>query len=457
MSGRKKHILQLHCVSRHLEYKPNHLVFGRKMSSLKILKKITQGNKDNYRGQCIDQFQPLANVLSQIQPETMHGGAAISVYHQGQIIAELYTGEANPDELWDAQHMALSYSTGKAVLATLTHILVSEGFLKYDTPIVQYWPAFAQNGKENITLRHVLSHQSGLFDIRHTIDNAQVMLDWQAMLSAFEKATPRFAPGTATAYQAMSFGWLIGGVIEKVLQKPLAEVMQQYLVEPLQLDAAYFGVPDSELSRVARPFKKIQTVQPNATNVKKPPKPLNSEGRRPLSFTERVISLSGINPYDAEDALVPRSMGKFDFFSDAGLQAVIPSANGVFSANSLAKIYAMLANKGVWQDQVIIKPEVFEQLSTIQTHARDRVMPIPMHWRLGYHRVFTLGKRVPTAFGHIGYNGSGAWCDPTRELSFAYIHNFKSGSITGDYRLWWLTQTALQCADELRQGKKSWF
>ena len=143
--------------------------------------------------------------------------------------------------------MALSYSTGKAVLATLTHILVSEGFLEYDTPIANYWPAFAQNGKENITLRHVLSHQSGLFDIRHTIDNAQVMLDWQAMLSAFEKATPRFAPGTATAYQAMSFGWLIGGVIEKVLQKPLAKVMQQYLVEPLQLDAAYFGVPDAEL------------------------------------------------------------------------------------------------------------------------------------------------------------------------------------------------------------------
>ncbi|SDB85036.1 CubicO group peptidase, beta-lactamase class C family [Acinetobacter marinus] len=427
------------------------------MQSLKILKKITHGKKDNYRGECIEQFLPLANVLSQIQPESTPGGAAISVYYQGQSIAELYTGEANAGELWDAQHMALSYSTGKAVIATLTHILVSQGFLSYDTPLMQYWPEFGQHGKEKITLRHVLSHQSGLFDIRHTIENAQVMLDWQAMLHAFEQATPRFAAGTATAYQAMSFGWLIGGTIEKVMNKPLADVLKQYLVEPLGLDGVYFGVPSDQLHRVARPIKKEKSAITNASQVQKPRKPLNSDGRRPLSFTERVISLSGINPYDAEDALVPRSMGKFDFFSDQGLQAVIPSANGVFSADSLAKMYAMLANGGVWQDQVLIKPEVFQELSTIQTHARDRVMPIPMHWRLGYHRVFTLGKRVPTAFGHIGYNGSGAWCDPTRELSFAYIHNFKSGNITGDYRLWWLTQTALQCADQLIQGKKSWF
>nr|WP_087619949.1 serine hydrolase domain-containing protein [Acinetobacter populi] len=424
------------------------------MQGLKIIKKITQGKKDNYRGQCDEQFQPVAQVLSQIQPETTLGGAAISVYFQGQQVAELYTGEAKPEEAWDQRHMALSYSTGKAILATLTHILASQDLLDYDVPIAHYWPEFAQNDKSKITLRHVLSHQSGLYDIRHTISNAAQMLDWQGMLQAYEQATPRFAPATATAYQALSFGWLVGGTLEKIMQKPLAELLQTYLVEPLALDGAYFGVPEDQLERVAKPFKKIKEGQPQ---IQKPRKPLTAEGRRPLSFTERVISLSGINPYDADDALVPRSMGKFDFYSDEALQAIIPSANGVFTANSLAKMYAMLANKGQWNGQQLIRPEIFEELSSIQTYARDKVMPIPMHWRLGYHRVFTLGKRVPTAFGHIGYNGSGAWCDPTRNLSFSYIHNFKSGNITGDYRLWWLTQTVLQCADEALKGHKSWF
>ncbi|MFC4953160.1 serine hydrolase domain-containing protein [Acinetobacter puyangensis] len=419
-----------------------------------MIKKITQGKKDNYRGQCDEQFQPVAQVLSQIQPETTLGGAAISVYFQGQQVAELYTGEAKPEEAWDQRHMALSYSTGKAILATLTHILASQDLLDYDVPIAHYWPEFAQNDKAKITLRHVLSHQSGLYDIRHTISSAAQMLDWQGMLQAYEQATPRFAPATATAYQALSFGWLVGGTLEKIMQKPLAELLQTYLVEPLALDGAYFGVPEDQLERVAKPFKKIKEDQ---AQIQKPRKPLTAEGRRPLSFTERVISLSGINPYDADDALVPRSMGKFDFYSDEALQAIIPSANGVFTANSLAKMYAMLANKGHWNGQQLIRPEIFEELSSIQTYARDKVMPIPMHWRLGYHRVFTLGKRVPTAFGHIGYNGSGAWCDPTRNLSFSYIHNFKSGNITGDYRLWWLTQTVLQCADEALKGHKSWF
>lgn len=427
------------------------------MPALKLIKQITQAKKDNYRGYCDEQFQSVAQVLSQIQPEHTLGGAAVSVFFKGEQVAELYTGDALRDEAWQPHHMALSYSTGKAVLATLVHVLVSQKHLNYDVPVAQYWPEFAINNKQNITLRHILSHQSGLYDIRQTISNAQQMLDWQAMLDAYAQSTPRFSPGSAAAYQALSFGWLVGGVIEKAMQQPLAEVFENYLVKPLGLEGQmYFGVPQNELNRVARPIKSDQSVAP-AAKIQKPRKPLNADGRRPLNFTERVISLSGINPYDAEDALIPRSMGKFDFHSDEVLQATIPAANGVFTVNALATMYAMLAKGGLWQDQQLISPEVFHQLSTIQTHARDMVMPVPMHWRLGYHRVFTLGKRVPTAFGHIGYNGSGAWCDPTRDLSFAYVHNFKSGNITGDYRLWWLTQTALQCADLALSGKKTWF
>jgi len=154
--------------------------------------------------------------------------------------------------------------------------------------------------------------------------------------------------------------------------------------------------------------------------------------------------------------MIPKGMKHFSFFSDEGMQAVIPAANGAFTAASLAKMYAMLANHGVWNGQTLIKPEVFSLLSTIQSKKRDRIMPLPMHWRLGYHRVLSLGKSS-NGFGHIGFNGSGAWCDPARDLSFAYTHNFPTGSLTGDYRLWALTQEVLRCADQLLIGKKGWF
>ncbi|WP_031984118.1 serine hydrolase, partial [Acinetobacter baumannii] len=187
--------------------------------------------------------------------------------------------------------------------------------------------------------------------------------------------------------------------------------------------------------------------------VEKPKKPQ----MRKSSLSEKVITWTGQDPQDFQDAMIPKGMKNFSFFSDEGLQAVIPAANGTFTANSLAKIYAMLANQGEWDGQQLIRPEVFKELSTIQSYARDRVMPIPMNWRLGYHRIITMGKRAKNGFGHIGYNGSGAWCDPERDLSFAYTHNFQIGSITGDYRLWGLTQEALRCTDQILKGRKGWF
>jgi CubicO group peptidase (beta-lactamase class C family) len=345
----------------------------------------------------------------------------------------------------------MCYSTGKGILATLTHILVSEGFLDYDTPIAHYWPEFAQNGKGNITLRHVLSHQSGLFDIRNTIDTATEMLDWPHMLKVIEQATPRFSAGHGFAYQPLTYGWIIGGVLEKVTKQSLNSLMQRYLVQPLELDGAYFGTPSSELDRVARLLEKPKKPSAPKLQAKKDNQP------RKASLSEKFLVWSGQSPQDFQDAMIPKGMCNFSFYSDVGLQAVIPAANGVFTADSLAKVYAMLANQGQLNGQQLIRPEVFEQLSTVQSKARDRVMPIPMHWRLGYHRILTVGKRTPHGFGHMGFNGSGAWCDPDRELSFAYTHNFNTTSATGDYRLWGLSQEAIRCADAVLKGRKGWF
>lgn len=418
------------------------------------LKGVIFADKLNYQGYVDHRFKDLAEQFSRLQDgRAEQGGAALAVYFQGKKVVDIYTGKKSDSEQWNSQTLSVCYSTGKGILATLAHILVSEGFLDYDTPIVNFWPEFGQNGKESMTLRHILSHQSGLYDIRNLIVQAVEMADWQHMLHVMEQATPRFPVGTDIAYQALTFGWLVGGVLEKATQQSLASLLQQYLVEPLELDGVYFGLPESELSRVARLIPKAEPIQKTQVQTEKP----KTKSKSKISFSDKLIELSGQNPQDFLDAMVPKGMRDFSFFSDQGLQAIIPAANGVFTANSLAKIYAMMANNGVWDGKVLIKPEIFAELSRIQSIKRDRVMPIPMKWRLGYHRVITMGKRAKKGFGHIGYNGSGAWCDPQRELSFAYTHNFKIGSITGDYRLWGLTQETLRCADAEIKGTKGWF
>lgn len=406
----------------------------------------------HYTGHVDPRFLDLAKQFSRLQDQrSQYGGAALAVYFQGEKVVDIFTGQKSATEAWVEDTLSICYSTGKGVLATLAHILVSQGFLSYDQPIADYWPEFAQNGKEHMTLGHVLSHQNGLFDIRNIISKADEMSDWQHMLKVMENAKPRFAIGQDNAYQALTFGWLVGGILEKATQKSLAELMQQYLVEPLQLDGAYFGVPQAELSRVAKPLPKPKIDnQDNKIQSKKAKQPK-------FNFSEKLIEWSGQNPQDFLDAMVPKGMRHFSFFDDATIQSVIPAANGAFTARSLAQVYAMLANAGSWQGQEFIDDETFKSLSKIQNHKRDRVMPIPMQWRLGYHRVLSMGKRAKNGFGHIGYNGSGAWCDPDRQLSFAYTHNFATGSITGDYRLWGLTQETLRCADGILRGRKGWF
>ncbi|USA54066.1 beta-lactamase family protein [Acinetobacter sp. C32I] len=417
-----------------------------------MIKELLFADTHHYHGSVDERFIDLASQFSRLQDaRTQQGGAALVVYFQGQKVVDIYTGKKSQEQDWQSNTLAMCYSTGKGILATLAHILVSEGVLDYEQPIAHYWPEFAQNGKANITLRHVLSHQSGLFDIRNTIETATEMLDWSHMLDVIAAATPRFAAGQSFAYQPLTYGWILGGVLEKAAKQPLSWLMQRYLVQPLELDGAYFGTPTSELNRVARLLEQPKTASQAKPQSKKDNAP------RKASLSERLLELSGQSPQDFQDAMIPKGMRHFSFYSDAGLQAVIPAANGVFTADSLAKVYAMLANQGEWQGQQLIRPEVFKQLSTVQSKARDRVMPIPMHWRLGYHRILTMGKRAPHGFGHVGFNGSGAWCDFERELSFAYTHNFNITSATGDYRLWGLSQETLRCADEIRTGRKGWF
>lgn len=402
------------------------------------------------------EFRSVAEAFQQIQPQPQRGGAALVVYFQDQCVLDLWSGWRTPELPWQADTLAMSFSTGKAVLSTLVHRLVDLGHLDYDRPLAQDWPEFAVNSKQNITLRHVLCHSSGLYDVRSVLPSAATMLRWDEAVAAYAAATPRFAAGQEHAYQALSYGWLLGGLIERVMGEPLADVLNRELVQPLGLDGdVYFGVAESELLRVARAFP--PSVAPTAQLARPVPSDSAVVQLRPLSLTEKIQQqLTGQNPYDFDDAMKPKGVGRFNWYADRQLQACIPAANGVFTARALAKMYAMLANRGEWQGQRYLSEATFQQLSTVQTTQRDRIMPIPMHWRLGYHRVLTLGKRVPYGFGHVGYNGSGAWCDPHRQLSFAYVHSYAGHSISGDHRIWWLTQRTLQAADKLLTGRAGW-
>ena len=125
----------------------------------------------------------------------------------------------------------------------------------------------------------------------------------------------------------------------------------------------------------------------------------------------------------------------------------IPAGNGLFTARSLAKLYATLAAGGELEGVRLLSRETIERAAELQSPTgRNSVIPFDMRWRLGYHAVVTTQGFPRQAFGHFGFGGSGAWADPSRELAVALIVNSGLGSPFGDARTARISGAALSSA-----------
>ena len=394
-----------------------------------------------FQGNVHPDFSRVAEVFLSQLPDPRPGGAALTVYHRGQRVVDIWGGTRDKQGTpWTPDTLALSYSTTKGIASTLLHIYADRKAIHYDQRVAHYWPAFAQNGKADITVRQLLSHEAGLYDIRELIEDSQEMNDWDHMLELIEKAAPRHRPGSRNGYHGLTYGFLIGGLLEKVSGKRFADILREELAEPLQLDGCYVGLPESEFGRAARLIR--PDPKPEPTAPRKPRKPgLQAQ------LIGRALELSGFDNETSKMGLMPRGISRYDWNSHEVVAACNPSAGGMFNSRSLAKIYLMLANHGQLEGRRYVSPTTFAALSRVQNTSRGDVVPLPMRWRLGYHRVFTTGPRTPNAFGHFGFGGSGAWCDPSRGLAVGFVCNAGSGSPFGDLRLWQLNSVIIRAAE----------
>jgi CubicO group peptidase (beta-lactamase class C family) len=146
------------------------------------------------------------------------------------------------------------------------------------------------------------------------------------------------------------------------------------------------------------------------------------------------------------DALAPRGISTFDFGAEKTLRAAIPAANGLFTARSLAKMYAALAGGGEIDGVRLLSRKTLARATQVQNPVHVRVViPFDMRWRLGYHGVATTRGVPRQAFGHFGFGGSGAWADPRRNLAVAFIVNGGLGTPFGDLRIARLSGAVLDC------------
>lgn len=372
-----------------------------------------------------------------------NGGAAVSVFHRGECVVDLWGGYKNEaGDLWRRNTMAPSFSTTKGVAATLFHIYADRGLIDYDARVAQYWPEFGQAGKEEITVRQVLSHQSGLYHIRQMVDHIERMLDWDYMIKAVEKTEPAHTPGTRTGYHGLTFGFLVGEILQRVTGKKFATLVQKDIARPLGLDGLFIGTPARELDRAA------QLIFPDSTKRLSQTR-LGGQLERGAGSLSKLLQKLGRDSdlVSIFDALAPRGVSEFDFGSPQSLRVPIPAANGLFTARSLARMYAALANNGELDGVRLMSGDTLDHATTLQKPTgKLSVIPFDMRWRLGYHGVATTRGFPARAFGHFGFGGSGAWADPERDLSVALIVNSGMGSPFGDLRTARISGAALSAA-----------
>ncbi|MAE96387.1 MAG: serine hydrolase domain-containing protein [Planctomycetota bacterium] len=356
------------------------------------------------RGDCDPGFERVREAFRENFDQRDEIGAAVAVTRDGEPVVDFWTGHADPARTrpWQRDTLVHLYSTTKGLTALCAHRLADQGKLDLDTPVAHVWPEFAQAGKGEIPVRWLLDHRAGLPALRETQPPAQIY-DWDAMCGALEAEAPWFPPGEEIAYEAVTFGWLVGEVVRRVSGRTVGHYLRDEIAGPLGADV-HNGLGDAEIRRCA---------DIGALPV---PDDLATDGEGDPFTTLPLIAF--VNP-----------TGTGDHNSEAHRRAEIPAINGHATARGLARIYGALI-RGASQDGVtLLSPEAVDRLHVEGSSGTDRTQGIEIRFGPGFMLNPTapdtepLYTRSPRCFGHNGAGGSVAFADPDTGLGFAYVCN----------------------------------
>src|SRR5215203_5611574 len=162
-------------------------------------------------------FEPVRATFAENFDRRRELGGACCAYHRGEKVVDIWGGVRNKHtrEPWEGRTMAIVYSATKGLAAMTLAIAHSRGWLDYDERVSTYWPEFAQQGKDRITVRQLLSYQAGLFALDAPVDKRVIAdLDRLAIILAQQK--PEWAPGERQAYSMLSLGFYEGELLRRV-------------------------------------------------------------------------------------------------------------------------------------------------------------------------------------------------------------------------------------------------
>jgi CubicO group peptidase (beta-lactamase class C family) len=384
----------------------------------------TRAGSATVQGRCEPGFEPVLEAFLDNFKTRDEVGGSICLSVAGETMVDLWGGfrsappaaggEGAAAAPWTADTISVVFSCTKAATALCAHVLIDRGALDLHAPVARYWPEFAAEGKEHVTVAMMLNHSAGVPALRAPVKKGG-FLDWTYMTERLAAEPPFWPPGTRNGYHMSTFGWTVGELVRRVSGRSLGTFFRDEIAGPLGLDF-WIGLPDEHHPRVASMIPWVPDRKaPIAAFTEALQKGFKSGGDT-LQF--QALMNTGGHRADAPDSW----------------RAEFGGGGGIANARGLAGMYAPLANGGVHGGVRLLGADHIVRMSEVSVATEvDATLLMPTRFGLGFMRsmdnrhrpaghmeTMILGR---TAFGHAGAGGSVGFADPEARLAFGYSMN----------------------------------
>lgn len=323
-------------------------------------------------------FTEVENLMNQAIEDEVFPGSVLLVGHRNRVVFHKafghYTYDKKSPEVTTNSIFDLASVSKVIGTTTASMLLYQDGLLELDYPVKYYLPEFAQNGKEKITIRHLLSHSSGLPAFRpfHTMGT-----DSAGIIKFILEATPEFTPGTEFVYSDLGM-ITMQKVIEHITGLPLDEFLRDRVFEPLRMKKTFYNPP--------------------------------------IEFRADCV------PTENDDYFRHRQLQGTVHDETTHILGGVAGHAGLFStAEDLAKLIYLYVNNGKTGNDQFFRKDVIETFTTVQNEFSTRALGWDTKSPEGYS---SAGSKFPNnAIGHTGYTGTSVWIDRDKGLFVILLTN----------------------------------
>jgi CubicO group peptidase (beta-lactamase class C family) len=376
-----------------------------------VQREVATGTID---GEYEERFAPVIDEFARNFDQRREIGASLCITHEGRTVVDVWGGTVDlPDRdgvipperrPWTRDTISVVHSCTKGATALCAHVLAAQGRLDVEAPVAEYWPEFAREGKERVTVRMMLDHSAGVPVFRGPVERGE-LYDWDRVIARLEAEPPFWEPGTRNGYHMINFGWTVGELVRRVSGQSLGTFFREAVCDLLGVDF-WIGLPEELEPRVA----------PLAPYFR-------SKGER-LS----LFQLTMLDDPASVAALAVGNMGTANFNTRDYHAAEIGGGGGITNARGLATMYTPLALGG----GDLVDADHLAKMGRISVATNDdATLRIATRFALGF--MVSMDNRAKAeadsvvlgdqAFGHVGAGGSIGFADPALGLGFGYTMN----------------------------------